>query len=152
MVGVPANRPRYMELNLVEEAERSGDLVSDAFRWMKVARIETEQYLAAGSIGQIKAVRSHRIAFRANPEELAFNRNLVMIADGCGDDLVERFHESLARREAIRRQVLIPIGNPDIHDSGSTELTTKVVADAPARQAMLDPEAPYLRIGMAESS
>ena len=74
MVAIPANRPRNMQQNLVQEAQRCGDLVRDVFGGMEVPGIERQQFLARYGIAHVVFRRAGRIAFRSDAEQLGFHR------------------------------------------------------------------------------
>ncbi len=61
---------------------------------------------------------------------------------GLLEDGVERLGQALARSDAIDRRVLHAVGNPQVRDAGLAERLAHGGADAPAGDAVIDPERP----------
>src|ERR1017187_10514640 len=139
-----------MKKNLVQKTEGCRNLVSHIFGRMKVPGIQAKQYLACYGISQVEVVGAGRVTLRADSEELSLNSHLMMIANWRGDDLVQRFHKSLPRFKAVHRQILVAIGNPNIHHRRRTKFDSEVFTDAPAGDAVIDPELPHYRIGVTQ--
>src|SRR6185437_17162040 len=58
--------------------------------------------------------------------------------------------QSFPGAHAIGWRILGPIGNPDIHDCRIIQFPPHVLADPAAGNAMINPELPNGRIGVAE--
>src|ERR1035437_6692948 len=117
---------------------------------MKMPGVQAEQRLARGRIGKIEVVGAWRVALCANAEKLALDGHFMMLAERSGNDLVQGLDQSFPRANAIRGIILVPIRNPDIHHRRSAQLHAKILADAAARQAVIDPEPAHSGIRMAQ--
>ena len=71
-------------------------------------------------------------------------------ADRLLEDGVERLGQPLARADAIDRRVLHPVGDPEVGDARLAERLAHRGADAPARDAVVDPERPDRRVGVGQ--
>ena len=88
-------------------------------------------------------MRADGVALAADAEELALDRVEVQRrADRLLEDGVERLGQALARADAIDRRVLHAVGNPQVRDAGLAERLAHGGADAPAGDAVIDPERP----------
>ncbi len=71
-------------------------------------------------------------------------------AQGLRCNFVQRIHKPAARRKTVRRFILKPVGDPDIHHRRRSEFSTKTLADFSARHAMINPEATNGGVGMTQ--
>ena len=108
---------------------------------MEVARVQGEQLLPRDGVAQVIFVRADDVALRADAEELALHGvQVVGPIDREGEDLVEGLGQALPRADAVDRQVLHAVGNPDVGDAGLAEGRADRCADLAAGDAVLDPE------------
>ena len=114
---------------------------------MEVPHVEREHHVVRQGVGEVELVRSHDVGFRADPEELAFHRVLhVPRVQALLEDPVQRLLQQLPRREAVRRQVLVPVRDPEVDDAGGAGLLAHGLADLAAAQGVVHPEVPDLPV------
>ena len=108
---------------------------------MEVARVQAEQLLPRDGVAQVILVRADDVALRADAEELALDRvQVVGPIDRDGEDLVEGLGQALPRGDAVDRQVLHAVGNPDVGHARLAQGGADRRADLAAGDAVLDPE------------
>ena len=66
-------------------------------------------------------------------------------------NLVQRFLQAAAGTHPIGGHILVAVGNPDIAQAGGTQLPTKILGDAAASDAMVNPEPAHLLVRMGKS-
>ena len=66
MVTVPAHAPAYVQQNLRQELEYTGDFISDTLGRVIVAGIQRQQLLSRKSVGEVKFVRADDVTFGPN--------------------------------------------------------------------------------------
>ncbi len=115
VVAVPAHAAADVQQQFGHVQQHRRDLVGNRFRRVEMAGIQAEQRLIFNGVPQIKFVRAHHIALRADAKELALNG--VEVVGGIerpGEDLVQRILQALTRAKAVNGRVFVAIGNPDV--------------------------------------
>jgi hypothetical protein len=151
MVTVPAHAAADVQQDLIEPRQHGGQLVGHNFRRMKMARIEAQQLAVAERVAEVEFVRTHHVALGAEAEELAFDRiALLLRIHRLGKNRVERFGKPLPRTSAVDRRILGAVGNPDVRHARRAQRPAQRRTDAPANDAMLNPETANGRIAMSQ--
>ena len=141
VVAVPAHAPADMQENLRHEAQHGGNLVRQAFRGVIMPGIKADEFLMFHRVAEVELVHADRIAFRADTEELAFNRIAVVLRiEPLLEDGVERFGEPLTRSAPVGGGVFHAVGNPDVGDGRRTQRLAHCRADLTAGLTMLNPK------------
>ena len=141
VVAVPADAAADVQQDLVQVHEHGRDLVRDDLGRMVVAGVEAQELLAREGIAEVELVRADDVALRADAEQLALDGVAVVLGvDRLGEDRVQRFGEPLARSFAVDGPVLGAVGDPDVGHAGGAQGLADRGADAPAGDAVIDPE------------
>ena len=105
-----------MQEDSVHEPDHRRDLVGDGLGGVVVPGVHADHEVLARRIGEVELVRADGERLEAEPEELALHRVAMDLAgQGSRQHLVERLDEASPRAEAIVRQVLAAVGDPDVH-------------------------------------
>ncbi len=152
MVAVPAHAAADVEQQPGHVEQHGGDLVGDHLGGVEVACVEAEQHVApAGRVAQVELVRADHVALGAEAKEFGLDRVVAEPAVNLGGhDRVERLAQQAARGEPVDRGVLEAVGDPDIAHAGRAERAAEVLGDAPAGDAVLDPEAAHVGVGAGQ--
>ena len=141
VVAVPADAAADVEHDLRHEQQDGADLVGHRFGRMIVPGVERHQHAPGSRVSEIELVRADRVALTAKAEELPFDCIAVeRRIDRILEDRVKCVAQSLARAEPVGRRVLHAVGNPEVRHAGPAEGAPERFADAPARDAVVDPE------------
>ena len=141
VVAVPADAAADVQQQLRQEHQHRADLVGDGLGRVIVARIEGQQLAARQRVAVVELVRPDGVALAADAEQLALDGvAVVRRVDVLVEDRVERRQQPLARTDAVDRRVLHAVGNPEVGDAGVPERLADRRADAPAGDAVGDPE------------
>ena len=73
MVTVPTHAPGYVQQNIIEIKQRTGNLIRNNFRRMEVSCIQTEQFTPTHRIPHIKFMGTECATFGADTEKFAFH-------------------------------------------------------------------------------
>src|SRR5205085_1330582 len=95
--------------------------------------------------------RADDIAFRADAKQLALHRvEMIARIELLSEDFIQRTSEDHSRCLAIRGDVFVTIGNPDIGDAGRAQLAAEALTDLAASDAVIHPEAPHALVAAAQ--
>ena len=119
VVGVPAHRTGYVERELLVEEQERGDLVGNDLGRMIVTVVHKRDKSVLLDISEGELGGTDGISLKTDTENLGLegDKHLFMVIRH-GDDLVEGLLESCARSDPVGGDILVAVGDPDIHDTG----------------------------------
>ncbi len=142
MIAVPAHAAADVEEHLVKEGEYRAEFVGDDLGRMVVPRVESEEESVLDRVGEVELVGADHATLRADAEELRLHGvEEVRGVHVGGKDLVEGLAEPLTVRLSVHGGILESVGNPEIADARSAQLTPHEGPDLTAHDPVLDPEA-----------
>ena len=153
MITVPADGPGDMQGNLRVKAQKRRDFIGYHLCGMIVTVIHQRQTSFVGSRkAQSKLCASCRKCLHPNTEHLGFHTGLYLTSvKGLGKNCLNRLLIPHPGPHSVSRHILISVSRPDIHDAGNPCLFCKILGDADACPAVIDPEFPDSLIGTAQS-
>ena len=115
-----------------------------------MARVERHDLAVLGSVTQREVVRSHRVVFGANAEQLGLDAILHVGVLG-GEYLVERLLQQLAILQAVDRLVLRAVVYPDVENRRIALTAAHLLGNRAATFGVLDPELADAFVGIGQS-
>ena len=143
MVAVPADGSGDVQGYLREESEERRNLVTYHLCGVIVAVVHEGDALALvhRRIAQGKLCTAHGVGLHADAEHLAFYAGLheVKIVR-LGENFVDGLFIAHSRPHPVGGDVLKAVPRPDVHDTGLPQLLGKILGNADAGFAVVDPE------------
>ncbi len=135
---------------LVKEKER-GDLIGNDLGGMIVTVVHKGGNARLGGVGEAELGRADGVIFKSDTKHLGLEGYVDLgLVVGDGKDLVKRFLEAGARAETVGGDLLVSVGNPDVHNAGHAGLSREILGDLKAGLTVLYPELSRFLVGRGE--
>ena len=145
VVGVPTHGTSNMQSHILVEQKQGRDLVGNQLGGLIMAVVHQRSDAGFVGVGQTELCRADGVGLQTDTEHLGFQGDVdLFLIVRNGEDLIQRFLEAAARADAVGGQILVAVGDPDIHNAGNAGLVGEIFCDLQAGLAMLDPELTHL--------
>ena len=152
MVAVPTHGAGNVKGYLIGKQQHGGNLVRHVLGGMEMAVVQQAQNAVFRGIIHIKLVRAYGAGLHTDAKHLGFHCvDHIVGVQLYGIDFVQRFLQAAAGTHPIGGHILVAVGNPDIAQAGGTQLPTKILGDAAASDAVVNPEPAHLLVRMGKS-
>ena len=137
-----------MESDLFVKEKKRGNLVGNNLSGMVVTVVHKGSDALAVRVGKAELCGAYSVGLKADAEYLGLkgNVNLGLVVIYC-KDLVKRLLESCAGSKSVGGDILVSVGDPDIHNTGHTGLGCHVLSDLKTSLTVSYPVSSGLLVG-----